>query len=190
MKYFFTLGFLLSFGSGLLSCSGPQTSKPTTSLEQADMHQTYDDSTLHNNVLPVLLPYNRLIAPAGHVVRYGSPDQENHSLDVQLVPELPLLAVEDRYGIALVDTAQRNVVARWTYTDDARYKGTMSTYSGLKVRREGGQIHLFWSAANGQNHQSYSTWCSTAIIRSSSSTAPPARQCGPSPLVWPRLAWH
>ncbi len=155
MHYLLSVGLFLGLGSALASCSVPQTSKTTVSLEQADMHNTYDDSTLHNNVLPVLLPYNRLIAPAGQVVRYGDPNLENHSLDVQLVPQTPLLAVEDRYGIALLDTARRSVVARWTYADDARYKGAMSTYSGLQVRQEAGETHLFWSASNGQNRQSY-----------------------------------
>ncbi|QKG58455.1 bifunctional YncE family protein/alkaline phosphatase family protein [Hymenobacter sp. BRD128] len=157
MNYFLTLSSLcVGIGIGLSGCSVPPTSKTTASLEQADMHQTYDDSTLRTSGLPVLLPYNRLVAPAGQVVRYGDPGLENHSLDAQLVPGAPLLAVEDRYGVALLDTARRAVVARWTYADDARYKGAMSTYSGLKVRREAdGEIHLFWSASNGQNRQSY-----------------------------------
>ncbi|WP_223654250.1 hypothetical protein [Hymenobacter psoromatis] len=112
------------------------------SPEQATKHSLYDDSTLHNTHLPVLMPYNRLLAPAGQVVAYGNADLENHALDVQLVPDTPLLAVEDRYGVALIDTTQRNVVARWTYADDARTKGMMSTYSGLKVLRQEGVVHL------------------------------------------------
>ena len=155
MNYLLSGGLLVGLALGLAGCSVPETRHTTTSLEQADMHHPYDDSTLHNSVLPVLLPYNRLIAPVGHVVRYGSPALENHSLAAQLVPETPLLAVEDRYGIALLDTARRAVVARWTYADDTRYSGAMSTYSGLQVRREAGEVHLFWSAANGQNRQSY-----------------------------------
>ncbi|MGI4969006.1 MAG: bifunctional YncE family protein/alkaline phosphatase family protein [Janthinobacterium lividum] len=99
------------------------------------------------------MPYNRLLDPAGHVVVYGHADLENHALDVQLVPGTPLLAVEDRYGMAVLDTAQRTVLARWTYADDARTKGMMSTYSGLKVLRENGTTHLYWSADNGKTHQ-------------------------------------
>ncbi|WP_217278626.1 YncE family protein [Hymenobacter sp. BRD67] len=121
--------------------------------EQATQHSLYDDSTLHSTHLPVLMPYNRLLAPAGRVVAYGSTDLENHALDVQLVPDTPLLAVEDRYGVALIDTLQRTVAARWTYAADARTKGMMSTYSGLKVLRQEGVVHLLWSADNGQTHQ-------------------------------------
>ncbi|WP_310391941.1 bifunctional YncE family protein/alkaline phosphatase family protein [Hymenobacter sp.] len=148
---------LAGLGSGLAACSGPKVKEdPAVSREELDMHSPYDDSTLHRNRLPeLLLPYNRLVSPAGRVVAYGDPNLENHSLDLQLVPDTPLLAVEDRYGIALLDTAQRRVVARWTYADDVRYRGSMSTYAGLKVAHEPDGLHLFWSAANGQNKQSY-----------------------------------
>ena len=118
------------------------------------MHSPYDDSTLRNTLLPVLMPYNRVLAPAGNVVAYGNPDAENHSLDVRLVPQTPLLAVEDRYGIALLDTLTQRVAARWAYADDARYQGMMSTYSGLQVQQQGPETHIFWSAANAQNHRS------------------------------------
>ena len=138
---------------GLVACSSPHTKQAVLSPEQATQHSLYDDSTLHNTHLPVLMPYNRLLAPAGRVVAYGSADLENHALDVQLVPDTPLLAVEDRYGVALIDTIQRNVVARWTYAADARTKGMMSTYSGLKVLRQEGVVHLLWSADNGQTRQ-------------------------------------
>jgi hypothetical protein len=150
MKYFSVVSyfFMLSISSCLISCSVPQSKHEEASTEQQSMHTAYDDSTLHNNVLPVLMAYNRLIAPAGRVISYGDPGLENHSLDVQLIPQTPLLAIEDRYGVAVLDTAQHKLVARWTYTDDARYKGAMSTYSGLKVAQEAGTTHLYWSAAN------------------------------------------
>ncbi len=153
MKYYSGVT-LLSCLLGLSGCFGSQPEKASAGLEQATLHSSYDDSTLQRNVLPVLLPYNRVIAPAGHVISYGNPGLENHSLDVQLVPQTPLLAVEDRYGIALLDTLSRRVVARWAYADEAGYRGFMSTYSGLKVAQQGAETHLFWSAANGQTHQS------------------------------------
>jgi len=136
-------------------CAGrPARTAATPDEGLARQHSPYDDSTLARGRLPVLLPYNRIIAPAGRVVAFGNPDLENHALDLRPVPDSPLLAVEDRFGVALLDTAARAVVARWTYADDPRYKGFMSTYSGLKVLREGDQTRLYWSAANGQSHQS------------------------------------
>ena len=151
---YFTSTFIGCLLTGSLSCSGPRDKQTKVSPEQLTQHSPYDDSTLHGTRLPLLLPYNRLLAPAGHVVAYGSPDVENHALDVQLVPGTPLLAVEDRYGIALIDTLQRRVLTRWTYAEDDRTKGMMSTYSGLKVQRENGATHLYWSAANGGTRQS------------------------------------
>ena len=147
-------GLMLCAAILLASCSVAPTQDKGAGSEQATMHNPYDDSTLQRNELPVLMPYNRVISPAGKVVAYGNPGVENHSLDVQLIPQTDLLAIEDRYGIALLETSRRAVVARWAYADDARYKGWMSTYSGLKVLREGPQTRIFWSAANGQSHQS------------------------------------
>lgn len=138
----------------LTGCSYWQTPRAASSLAPANQHSPYDDSTLHRTALPVLMPYNRIISPAGHTIVYGDPGVENHSLDVRLVPGTPLLAVEDRYGIALLDTLSRRPVARWAYADDARYAGFMSTYSGLKVRQQAGETQLYWSAANGKTHQS------------------------------------
>ncbi|NML64350.1 bifunctional YncE family protein/alkaline phosphatase family protein [Hymenobacter sp. RP-2-7] len=137
----------------LLGCSGPQQKPGRLSPEQATQHSLYDDSTLHNTHLPVLMPYNRLLDPAGHVVAYGSADVENHALDVALVPDTPLLAVEDRYGVAIIDTARRAVLTRWTYADDPRTKGMVTTYAGLKVLRDGATTRLYWSADNGQTRQ-------------------------------------
>ena len=92
-----------------------------------------------------------MLDPAGHVVAYGSASLENHALDVALVPGTPLLAVENRYGVAVLDTARRRVLARWTYADDARTKGIITTYSGLKVVREGTTTHLYWGSHNSRN---------------------------------------
>ncbi|MGI4871774.1 MAG: bifunctional YncE family protein/alkaline phosphatase family protein [Janthinobacterium lividum] len=145
-------GYLLgSLLIGLGSCSGPAKKGPL-STGQTTQRSPYDDSTLHNTHLPVLMPYNRLLNPAGRVVAYGSTEVENHALDVALLPDAPLLAVEDRYGVAVLDTAQHRVLARWTYADDPRTKGMLSTYAGLKVRRAHGTTTLYWSADNGQSH--------------------------------------
>jgi hypothetical protein len=129
------------------SCHTANNKKNISESAQINMHSTYDDSTLANNVLPVLMPYNRLIDPAGKVISFGDPHEENHSMDVKLIPNSPLLAVEDRYGITLIDTQKKVVTARWTYNDDKNYKGLMSTYSGLKVLVTNNETQIFWSAA-------------------------------------------
>jgi len=126
----------------------------TADQEQNHHHSAYDDSTLNRNLLPVMMPYNRMIDPAGQVISFGSPDVENHSLDLKLIPGTSLLAVEDRYGIVLLDKSQHTVVARWTYFDDPKFRNLMSTYSGIEVLGKGDEVQIFWSAANGDNHKS------------------------------------
>lgn len=120
------------------------------------MHSAYDDSTLSRNILPVLMPYNRIIDPAGKVVAFGDADDENHSMDVRLIPGSPQIAVEDRYGVAIIDTVSGKVVTRWTYKASSQYKGLSSTYSGLKVVKLNNQTQIFWSAAAGKGKESRS----------------------------------
>ncbi|MVN20372.1 YncE family protein [Mucilaginibacter arboris] len=139
----------------LTSCNFFYHPKNQSGQEKLNHHSAYDDSTLTNRVLPVMMPYNRLIDPAGKVIVFGSLELENHSLDVQPIPNTALLAVEDRYGIAIIDHQSNEVIARWTYNSEDRYKGLMSTYSGIQVLNENGSTQLFWSAANDANHQSY-----------------------------------
>ncbi|MDR3695926.1 alkaline phosphatase family protein [Mucilaginibacter sp.] len=151
---FSALGIILLV-TGITACNPAKRNGLSGDQELTNMHSAYDDSTLTNKVLPVMMPYNRLIDPAGRVVRFGDPKVENHSLDVKLIPQTPVLAVEDRYGITLIDTTQEKVIAKWTYNDDKQYKGLMSTYSGLKTWTTGTETQIFWSAADGDNHQSY-----------------------------------
>ncbi|WDF56020.1 bifunctional YncE family protein/alkaline phosphatase family protein [Mucilaginibacter sp. KACC 22063] len=123
--------------------------KKNGSAEQLKHHSAYDDSTLNRKVLPVMMPYNRIIQPAGELITYGSPELENHSLDLKQIPGTNLIAIEDRYGIAIIDKDQKKLVSRWTYPNDNAYRGMMSTYSGIEVAQINGQVRIFWSAASG-----------------------------------------
>ena len=127
----------------------------TSDSEQSNMHFAYDDSTLTNRVLPVMLPYNRLIAPAGTSISFGDPGLENHSLTAKMIPQSSILVVEGRYAITLVDTVTHKVVAEWAYKQDSKLNGLMSTYSGLAIRSTAGGPEIFWSAAEGDTKRSY-----------------------------------
>ncbi|ASU33588.1 bifunctional YncE family protein/alkaline phosphatase family protein [Mucilaginibacter xinganensis] len=141
----------------LTACHTAKKNKADADNEQLNMHSAYDDSTLTNKILPVLMPYNRVIDPAGKVIAFGDPGDENHSMDVKLIPGSSLIVVEDRFGIAFIDTIKKKVTARWTYKSDRKYSGVMSTYSGLKVLQSNQKTFIFWSGAvsNGQNSHSY-----------------------------------
>ena len=43
-----------------ISCHYPSSRKQQLNNEQALQHSPYDDSTLNNNLLPVLMPFNRI----------------------------------------------------------------------------------------------------------------------------------
>lgn len=91
----------------VVSCHYPRLRKQQLNDEQARQHSSYDDSTLNNNLLPVLMPFNRIISPAGTVVSWGIKNLEQHSLDVELIPGTDLLAVEERNGIVIIDPQKK-----------------------------------------------------------------------------------
>ena len=57
----------------------------------------------------VQLPYNRLIQPAGIQIFFGDASQENHALDAVLSPDGKWLAVEERFSIVFISTADNKV---------------------------------------------------------------------------------
>jgi YVTN family beta-propeller protein len=146
----------LGLSVSLVACHWINKGKLRTLDEQVYMHSPYDDSTLNRNILPVLMPYNRIIDPAGKVIVFGDPNEENHSMDVRLIPGTKQIVVEDRFGIAIIDTVKSKVIARWAYKQNAEYNGLTSTYSGIKVFKFNNETQLFWSAAAGKAKESKS----------------------------------
>ncbi len=138
----------------LFSCKHFFRTEQQAQSEKQKYHSSYDDSTLNRSLLPVMMPYNRVIDPAGKVISYGSPDLENHSLDLKLIPGTHLFALEDRYGIAVLDAQRQQLADHWTFPGDARFKGFMSTYSGVEVQTGDGKTRIYWSAANADTHRS------------------------------------
>jgi len=175
--------FLLST-SFLLSCYSIKNIRQKNSIAES-YHSAYDDSTLNKNSLPVLMPYNRIIDPAGEVISFGDPQSENHSLDVKLIPGTSIIVVEDRYGIALINTLNNTIIKRWTYNDEPNYKGLASTFSGIQVFNEDNKTQILWSAANATSHQSNVIWATwdgkTLTIKDSFEFKPSS----PSPLALP-----
>lgn len=179
----YLITFFLLLLTGFFSCH-PINKNKVNSSAQADMHISYDDSALTRS-LPIMMPYNRIIDPAGKVIKFGDPRFENHSLDAKLLPGTSILAVEDRYGITLIDTVTQKVVANYTYNGDKQYRGTMSTYSGLKVRSTSTGTQIYWSAANGKSHNSYVmqvNWDGEKLSLQKSISFKPV---APSPLALP-----
>ncbi len=114
-----------------------------------------DDSTLQQGENFTLMPYNRLIESAGKVVTYGNKELENHALDLTVLPDNKSIAIEDRYGIAILDAATQKIICQWSFTYDTLYKNLMSTYSGIKSFAFNGKDYIVWSASNGGDSNSY-----------------------------------
>ena len=102
----------------------------------------------------VQLPYNRLVQPAGNQIFFGDASQENHALDAVLSPDGKWLAVEERYSIVFISTADNKVAFVLRNTLHPDLMGGMNTYSGIiwYTSKEGPEV--YWSAV-GRGNMSY-----------------------------------
>lgn len=113
-----------------------------------------------------VMPYHRIIRSAGSVISFGDPELENHALDVCPLPGDDLVAVEDRYGIAIVHTGTRKIVDRWHFGLQPQLANLKSTYSGITAFQFQHQTYIAWGAAGGGRIASalmLATWNDTAI---------------------------
>lgn len=147
LKYSFAIIAL-----SLASCITSRAYK-SSAVTDHSYHSSYDDTTLTVDNSAILMPYNRFIDPAGTVIRFGNPSLENHSLDCALLPGDTILAVEDRYGLALIDVIDNKLLFHLDYK--GAYKGLLSTYSGIKVLEIDHMIHIFWGASNPSTKSSF-----------------------------------
>src|SRR5919112_824245 len=133
-------GFVLVFSS----CRSSRVYQSSVTTDNG-YHSSYDDTTLTVNNSSLLMPYNRFIDPAGTVIRFGNPTLENHSLDCALLNDGKILVVEDRFGLAFIDTKDKKLLFHLEY--DGTYENLMSTYSGIKVLEDKG-THIFWGGSD------------------------------------------
>lgn len=101
------------------------------------------------------MPYNRLIQSAGKVLTYGHPDLENHTLDLATMPGKKNIVVEDRFGIAILDTKTEKIITRWSFSDSAAFRDMMSTYSGIATFTHNNIVYIVWSAVDKVKEQSH-----------------------------------
>ncbi|MBS1669753.1 MAG: phosphoesterase [Bacteroidetes bacterium] len=106
----------------------------------------FEDSVLQSNAHFTVMPYNRLVRSAGKVITYGDSSQENHTLDLSLLPDKKNIVVEDRYGIAIVDLAKNTILARWSFDHDKAWRNLMSTYSGITSFVYNNSTYIVWGA--------------------------------------------
>ena len=139
--------FLLICICILTFAKGPKD-KPAKDKNASSYHSRFDDSTLLARVGPILMPYNRYIDPVGTVVRFGNPDKECHALDCVMLPDGKTLAVEDRFGVAFINTENGQLINYWEYVSDKALKDFKSVYSGIKAQSHDMETHVYWTAAD------------------------------------------
>jgi len=114
----------------------------------------WDSLDLSGSSLPVLMPYNRIIDPAGEQIYFGSSDLENHALDCALSPDNKTLAIMGRYRVLFYDVESRRLISELIPANEDGLWGAVNTYSGIKWYRKGSKQYVLWSLV-AQRTQSY-----------------------------------
>ena len=132
----------------LFSCQGPQTA---FKQHQAKYPGSYENQTLTDSLLPVMMPYNRWIDPAGKQIYFGDKELENHALDCALSPDGKWVAVEGRYSVVILSTGTQKIVERVTLKKLLPDENAMNTFSGITWQNGGSDYELYWSASDKEN---------------------------------------
>ncbi len=113
---------------------------------QAKYISDYEQESLAGNQLPVLMPFNRWIDPAGVQVYFGDEALENHALDCAASPDGKWIAVEGRYSVVILSTGNNKIVERITLKDLLKVDA-MNTFSGISWHKAGDKYEIYWGAS-------------------------------------------
>jgi YVTN family beta-propeller protein len=119
--------------------------------------------TIPDDHLKILLPYDRLIHPAGKQIFFGDEAQENHAMDAVLSPDGKWLAVEERFSIVFISTTADTVAFILKNSEIPGLWGGMNTFSGIKWHTGPNGPEVYWSTT-GRNDRSFvasATWNGT-----------------------------
>ena len=139
--------------------------------EHHGLKAAFEDSTLQSATPFTIMPYNRLLKPAGKVVTYGDPTVEDHALDLCALPDKKFITIENRYGIAVLNITTNTIAGSWTFSGHPQWKDYMSTYSGITTFTDDKKTFIAWGAGNGDNGSSalmIAEWNGKAITAVSS----------------------
>lgn len=148
-----SLTFILSVILFLTSAQAFSQSKRVLK-DQKRFRTSYESSTLAGNELPVLMPFNRWIDPAGTQIYFGDKEQENHALDCALSPDGKWMAVEGRYSVVIIDTKTKKIASRLLQNKIPDIGELMNTFSGIAWLKSGNSDELYWSSV-GRGNKSY-----------------------------------
>ena len=156
--------------------------------EQAKYSGKYEKLTLNGSVLPVMMPYNRWIDPAGKQLYFGDSELENHALDCSVSPDEKWVAVEGRYAVVIISVSTKEIVHRFSLQSYFAKADVVNTFSGISWKKSGEGYHLFWSAAgrSGNSFVINATWNNSEIAIERTYMfvpEPPARSSLPNELI-------
>lgn len=139
----------------LIQIASPSFAQNNKNKKQQAIHQSsIEKKTLTNNSLPVIMPYNRWIDPAGEQIYFGDSELENHALDCALSPDGKWIAVEGRYSVVIISTKDKKVVTRFDLEEHFEKENVKNTFSGINWRKQDENYQLYWSAS-GNAKKSY-----------------------------------
>ena len=124
------------------------------SQKHKGLRADFEDSTLQNTILRTIMPYNRILQPAGKIVTYGNPSFEDHALDLCTLPDKKFMAIENRYGIAILNIESEAIVEKWSYNGHAEWKNNMSTYSGITAFTFNDKVFITWGSGTRDSEKS------------------------------------
>jgi YVTN family beta-propeller protein len=133
----------------------PAISQSNKTLRQQQQYQTsFENTTLAGKDLPVLMPYNRWVDPAGVQCYFGDKELENHALDCAVSPDGKWVAVEGRYSVVIIAPENKKIVSRFALKSHFGDEGLMNTFSGISWLKTKNGYELYWSAT-GKTNKSY-----------------------------------
>ncbi len=95
----------------------------------------------------IMLPYNRLIKPAGRMIVMGDSTKECHALHAMLSPDKNWLAVLERYSIIFINTEHNEITYVFPVDSVKALRNAMNTFSGISWYRSRNTDYLFFSAS-------------------------------------------
>ncbi len=139
----FQLAVVFLFIAAFLGCV-PSSGRKIAPRNQNQPALNYDSETLARNIVPVLMPYNKVVEPAGKQITFGDPELENHALDCALSPNGKTLAVEGRYRVVFINTRTNQIESEIKLRNYKKYRKFLNTLSGITWSKNGKSV--FWSA--------------------------------------------
>jgi YVTN family beta-propeller protein len=150
--------------------------------QQAKQLSDYEEQSLAGNQLPVLMPYNRYIDPAGVQIYFGDKQLENHAMDCVVSPDGKWVAVQGRHSVVILSTENNKIEERATLNNLLKEEAK-NTFSGISWRKAGEDYELYWSASGKKSYVVKAIWDGRKLKLASSFefiAEPPAKDALPN----------